>query len=89
MVRNPEKLSSSGKSPTRSARGVETALIKLGKNIRRLRRNAKLTQEQVTEKANLSVTHWSDLERGMSNPTFTTLFAVAKALKVKIEDLVS
>ena len=58
----------------------------LGKRIKRIRKAAKLTQEILAEKTGLSVEYISRLERGMSQPSFKTFEALAKALNVNAKD---
>ncbi len=87
MARNPTSGKYGGKSPTRSGRGVETELKRLGKRILILREEAGLTQEKAAERADLHAKHWGDLENARTNPTVSTLVAVARALKVKLGDL--
>lgn len=58
----------------------------LGKRIKQIRKAAKLTQERLAEKTGLSVEYISRLERGMSQPSFKTFEALAKALNVNAKD---
>ena len=60
----------------------------VGRNVRRLRERAKLTQEQFAEKSGFSQQYISDLERGRRNPTVVTLYELAQALGVSHIDLV-
>ena len=60
----------------------------LGENIRNLRKHANFTQEKLAEKADLSVVFLSLLENGRRTASFDSLLAIAKGLKVSIEDLV-
>ena len=60
----------------------------LGQNIRAARDAADLTQEQLAEKAGLSVVFVSLLENGWRTASIEALLAIAKASKVKLEDLV-
>lgn len=62
--------------------------IKLGKNIALLRRKAGLTQEQLAEKTNLSLTFVGYIEIGQKRPTLKTLNKIAYVLKVKVKDLI-
>lgn len=87
MARNPRKGKYAGKSPTRSGRGVEAELKRLGKKILALREEAGFTQEEAAERADLHAKHWGDLENARTNATVSTLVAVARALKVKVGDL--
>jgi len=55
-------------------------LAALGANIRRLRRDAGLTQEELASRANLSANYVGETERGERNPSALVLFALAQAL---------
>ncbi len=54
----------------------------IGKNIRRLRTQLQMTQEQVAERAEMSVRYFQTLEAGRCMPTVRTVFKVARALGV-------
>ena len=54
----------------------------VGRNVRRLRLAAGLTQEELAHRANLDRTYLSDIERGIRNPTVLLLRDVAAVLKV-------
>lgn len=60
----------------------------MGKNIARLRKNAGLTQEQLSEKVGLSLTYIGYIEIGKKKPALRTLNKIASALKVKVKDLI-
>lgn len=84
--------SSKSESGTRGshAHGTQkaTAALKcLGVRIRELRKAAALTQEQAVGKSALDDKHWSDMERGVTNPTVATLVAVAASLDVELYEL--
>lgn len=57
--------------------------------IRTRRKNAKLTQEELAEKADLSPTFISNVECGKSPPSLDTLVKLANAFGVKLRDLVA
>ncbi len=59
----------------------------LGKNVKKARENAGLTQEKLAEKAGIHVSYVSRIERGVVNPSFDILENLAKVLKVKSSDL--
>jgi transcriptional regulator with XRE-family HTH domain len=59
----------------------------VGRNVRRARVRAKLTQEQFSEKSGFSQQYISGLERGRRNPTVVTLYELALALGVSPVDL--
>jgi transcriptional regulator with XRE-family HTH domain len=52
----------------------------LGIVIRNLRRAAKMSQEELADRANIHRTTVSQLERGLKSPTVALLAKVAKAL---------
>ena len=54
----------------------------VGSNVRRLRLERELTQEQFAEISGLSQQYISGLERGRRNPTIVTLYEIATALEV-------
>ena len=62
-------------------------LAKFGKNVRRHREAAGLSQEALAEKADLDRTYVSGIERGVRNPTILSAARVASALRVPLSDL--
>jgi transcriptional regulator with XRE-family HTH domain len=58
-------------------------VVTLGRNIRRLREEAGLSQEQLAFDAGMKRSYLSDMERGVRNPTVRALGRLADALKVK------
>jgi len=52
----------------------------LGRNVRRCRIEAELTQEQLSELSGFSQQYISDIERGLRNPTIVSLYELAQAL---------
>ncbi|TET23508.1 MAG: XRE family transcriptional regulator [Candidatus Stahlbacteria bacterium] len=66
----------------------DDALIKrIGVEIRSRRRALGWSQEKLAEEADLNPRYVSKLERFLSNPSATTLFRIAIALKVSPNDL--
>jgi transcriptional regulator with XRE-family HTH domain len=59
----------------------------LGKNIKKARQKAKMTQTEVAEKAGIHANYYARIERGEHNPSVDILEAIAKALKVKSSDI--
>lgn len=55
----------------------------LGKNVRRFRLEAGLSQEQLAFEADMKRSYVSDLERGARNPTVKALGRLAAALGVE------
>lgn len=59
----------------------------VGENVRRIRQDRGLTQEQFAESSGFSQQYLSGLERGRRNPTVLTLFELATALNATPIDL--
>jgi len=60
---------------------------RVGERVRTYRKLAKLTQERLAEKADLSVHYLSRIETGGATPTLESLERIATALKVPIGEL--
>lgn len=65
-----------------------SAQQKLGKKVKQLRLEADLSQERLGEITGLDRTYISGIERGIRNPAIRNLEKLAKALKVKVSDLI-
>ncbi len=63
-------------------------LIKLGRNIRNLRLNQGISQEELAFKIDSARNFIGCIERAEKSPTVYTLFRIAQALNVKIEEIV-
>lgn len=59
----------------------------LGAAIRKLRAKARMTQEALAQDAGITVGHLSMIERGLANPTWGTVSAVAEALGVTVVEV--
>jgi len=59
----------------------------LGKRIQHLRQKSGVTQEQLAEKADLSLKHLGELERGRGNPTLSSLGSLAVALGITLAEM--
>ena len=59
-----------------------------GTVLRELRENKKLSQEKLAEFCDLDRTYISLLERGLRQPTLTTLFKLSDALNIKPSELI-
>lgn len=59
-----------------------------GKVLRELREANQLSQEKLAEYCELDRTYISLLERGLRQPTITTIFKLAKALNVSPSQLI-
>jgi XRE family transcriptional regulator, regulator of sulfur utilization len=60
----------------------------LGEAIRFRRKQSKLSQEKLAEKAELHPVYISAVERGAKNISVDALIRIAKALGVRVRDLV-
>ncbi|HYS09154.1 MAG TPA: helix-turn-helix transcriptional regulator [Myxococcales bacterium] len=61
----------------------------MGRRIRQLRvsRSTRMTQEDLSERARISVSFLSMIERGERSPHLETLAAIAEGLEVRVADL--
>lgn len=63
--------------------------IRLGKRIKQLRVMRDMTQEQLAEASNVSISFLGNVERGSKNPTVETIYKIANALDVTMSELLS
>ncbi len=68
---------------------TEAAASHLAENVRSLREQRGLTQQQMAKIAGIPRATWGNLESGVANPTLTVLTKVAAALQVRLEELLS
>ena len=61
--------------------------VRLGKKIKKFRKELKMTQEELAEKVKLHYTSLSRIERGETNPPVQTVRRIAQALKKSLKDL--
>ena len=59
-----------------------TSLAGIGRRIAEIRREVGMTQDQLAEKADISVVHLSNVERGKKMPGLPVLIRIAEALEV-------
>jgi transcriptional regulator with XRE-family HTH domain len=66
-------------------------LKKVGKKIQEIRLNRGLTQVELVGKieGEIDTTNISRIEAGRTNPTVYTLFRIAEALEVRLNDLLN
>lgn len=60
----------------------------VGDSIRKARKDAKLTQDELAKKTNLSRSHIGAIETNRYNPSLSTLNSIAKAVNVDVSKLV-
>jgi transcriptional regulator with XRE-family HTH domain len=61
---------------------MKTIFSVLGDNLRRIRRTHNLTQEELSEVADIHPTYLSGIECGIRNPSLKTISRLAVALQV-------
>lgn len=59
----------------------------VGRNLKRIRLERKLTQERLAELSGFSQQYISGLEKGVRNPTIVTIYEFSQVLKVDYLDL--
>lgn len=60
----------------------------LGQAVEELRREAGLTQEELADRMNTESPTVGKLERGVANPTFSSLLRVARGLSIELSEIV-
>ncbi len=58
-----------------------------GKNLRTIREEKSLSQEEVAKLSKISTTHYAGIERGEENPTFSVIESICKALQIKSSEV--
>lgn len=56
----------------------------LGEKVRKERKLAGLTQEQLAERCHVSTKHIANIEKGSMNPSYEILLAIARVLPVRL-----
>jgi transcriptional regulator with XRE-family HTH domain len=60
----------------------------LGKELRRARKDARMTQQELASKAKVDRSFISDCERGTAAPSIATLFSLCKALGIAPSEVI-
>lgn len=68
-------------------KGFEALRSILGENVRRLRQERQLSQEELAFEAEIDRTYVSQIERGVINPSLLVLYKVGRVLGVGVADL--
>ena len=63
------------------------ALRRFGDNLRKIRLDKNLSQQQLALEADLSKNQIGNIERGEVNITLSSIMAIAKTLKIPAKDL--
>ncbi|HEY4800705.1 MAG TPA: helix-turn-helix transcriptional regulator [Bacteroidia bacterium] len=64
-----------------------STVMQLGDAIKRVREAKGLSQKEAAAACKLDQSHYSRIERGKTDPTFSIVVRIAKALKVELYDL--
>ncbi len=59
----------------------------IGKNIKKARENAQLTQAELAEKVGMNVNYFARIERGEARASYDILEKIIKVLKLKSSDI--
>ena len=60
---------------------------KFGRNLRKIRTNRNLSQEELANDANIPINQIGRIERGEIATTISTLYLIANALQINVKDL--
>ena len=66
----------------------ESTLTSLANNVKKHRKQAGLSQEELAFQCDIDRTYISKVEKGVANPSLLILVKIAETLNVRIEDLV-
>jgi transcriptional regulator with XRE-family HTH domain len=64
------------------------ALMELAKHIKNIRREVKISQEELALRADVDRSFLSRLERGLANPSYLTLIRISEALGKSPKELI-
>lgn len=59
--------------------------MEIGESIKNIRKNKKINQKTLAERAEISCSYLCDIEKGRTNPTVKTMLRLFKELGVEIE----
>ena len=67
---------------------LKPELVRIGKNIRKIRDEKNISQQDLAAACNFEKSNMSRIEAGRTNMTIKTLLKICEALQVKLSDLV-
>lgn len=73
--------------PARRSKPRSPEHAALGEAVRTLRRKAGMSQEELADAADTDLTQVGGIERGVRNPSYTTLLRLATALETTVGEL--
>lgn len=59
--------------------------MEIGERIKRIRKEKKINQKTLAERAEISCSYLCDIEKGRTNPSIKTMFKILKELGIEIE----
>lgn len=62
-------------------------VVAIGNRIRDLRKERNISQEELANEADIPLSQIGRIERGETNPTISTLYAISKALIISLKNL--
>jgi transcriptional regulator with XRE-family HTH domain len=74
--------------PRRQAKPRSPDHAALGRAVEELRHEAGLTQEELAERMGVEFPPVGNLERGLTNPTFSSFLRLAQGLEIDLSDLI-
>lgn len=63
--------------------------MEIGKKIKNYRKQINLTLQEIADRTGLSLGYLSNLERGLTSPTFDNLCSICAAMSVSVVDLIA
>ena len=67
----------------------KTSNIKIGKNLKAMRRTKRYTQEQLAEKIEVSVRYISDIEQDRAKPSYEVLIRICNIFQIGLDQVFS
>lgn len=67
----------------------KTSLIKIGKNIQKIRKSNGYTQEKLAEEIEVSVRYISDIEQDKSKPSYEVLIKICNVFHISLDQVFS
>ena len=67
----------------------KTSLIKIGKNIQKIRKSNGYTQEKLAEEIEVSVRYISDIEQDKSKPSYEVLIKICNVFQISLDQVFS
>ena len=64
-------------------------LTALGQKMRQARKNAGLTQQELSDQSHVSVKQIANIEKGKMNPSYLILRALARVLHISLDTLIN